>query len=76
MCDCVVRIEEGIKANNQSDYKKQIQQVRCSGRFISMTDGRVRMSSTFIVQLEGQKKEERIEVVQSYCPFCGEKQYE
>lgn len=74
MCDCVKKIEGDIKEKCQKNYRKPIQQVRCAGAILSFEEGKVRMTSTFNVTLEGQKKEEVVRMAHSFCPFCGEKQ--
>lgn len=74
MCDCLKRIETEIRNKCQDQFKKPISNVSCAGNVLSFTDGKTKTTTTFNIELEGQKKRESIKIAHSYCPFCGEKQ--
>ena len=74
MCECVGKIEKDIKDRVKDDYKKPVKEVKLAGKILSFGDGKVKATSTFNVELEGQKKTETVKLVHAYCPFCGEKQ--
>ena len=77
MCDCVEELEEKIKAfaTEQKQFKKPIKEVKLKGCIFTMVGNMMttKTSSTFSIELEGQKKKVDMPVVQSFCPFCGEK---
>jgi hypothetical protein len=74
MCECIKRIEGEIKEKCQKDYRKPIHAVACAGKVLSFDDGKVKLTSTFTVELEGQKKAETVRMAHTFCPWCGEKQ--
>jgi hypothetical protein len=74
MCECVTRIQTEMKEKCQGQFRKPIASVACAGLVLSFNDGRTRSTTTFNVELEGQKKLESVKITHSYCPWCGEKQ--
>jgi len=71
MCDCVEKIESDIKEKCQKNYKKNISSVICAGKILELKGGKVKTTSMFNIELEGQKKIEEIKVAHSFCPYCG-----
>lgn len=74
MCQCVADLEAKIKDKCAGDYRKPIERVCLAGKVLALGDGKIKMTSTFNINLEGKKKVETINVHQAFCPFCGEKQ--
>lgn len=79
MCDCVTEIQKRALADMQEKkrYKKQVVNVRMKGVVFPIIENkmsaRTRTSSELEVELEGQKKRQKVSMFHNYCPFCGEK---
>ena len=77
MCECVKELEakllENISATKR--YKKPVKGVSLNGVGFPIVGGKlmVRTYSDVMVTLDGQKKEERVTMFHTYCPFCGTK---
>lgn len=78
-CDCISKLEKDLlsKFKAESPYKKPVKRVEISGvTFVVGKDLDMTLRSCAIVEieLEGQKKLERSNLIHNYCPFCGVKQ--
>lgn len=77
-CGCVTRIENDVKAKltEQGRFKKPIKEVEMQGVAMVITKDLGLQSITaneIYIELDGQKKKEKMRMVHSYCPFCGTK---
>lgn len=76
-CKCISRIEQEVK---KMDYvgKKVLSAKFLSAAFVSVKKNGVNTmemttTSKLEIELEGVKKKKTIDMMHTYCPFCGEK---
>lgn len=77
-CDCVSRIEREVteKLKKESKFKKPVIQARLRGVATQVTkemDLRLVTVTELEIELEGQKKPAQMNMIHSFCPFCGTK---
>lgn len=76
-CDCISEIEERLKSHliENAQFKKPVVDVKLSE--VAMLFGAGSLSSntytTLLIRLEGQKKKNTMNIVHTFCPFCGVK---
>ena len=79
MCDCISKVEQNLLTRLQDDktFKKPVKAVKLKGVIFPITkDGLSRRSSSEVeIELEGQKRKNKVSLAHSFCPFCG-KAYE
>ena len=76
-CTCISRIEKKITAHllENGKFKKPVKSVRMDGTVMTFEKNAVTRTANFInIELEGQKKLERMSMIHTFCPFCGVKQ--
>lgn len=77
-CGCIARIEKDVttRLGEQGRFKKPIKKVEMQGVVIRVTKDlglQSATANTLQIELEGQKKKETMQMMHSYCPFCGTK---
>lgn len=79
-CTCVPKLEKKATETfkNSGQFKKPVSKVTMDGVGFAIADSNMelRTFSYLEVELEGQKKLERINLFHTFCPFCGVKQGE
>lgn len=79
-CTCVSDIEKKVKEKliTSGQFKKPVKTVVMDGVTLAVSDSKCesRTVNYLEIELEGQKKLERIAMFHTYCPFCGVKQGE
>lgn len=75
-CNCITEVTEKIKQDLQENprYKKPVKKIEIIGVGFSLSNAggvESRLFNPIEVELEGQKKRERLSLFHSYCPFCG-----
>lgn len=77
-CTCISDLEK--KALNElvemGKFNKPVKAVRMTGVVIQFGNPKAvaRTSNVLEIELEGQKKMQTMNLLHSYCPFCGIKQ--
>ncbi|MDY6979368.1 MAG: hypothetical protein SV201_05765 [Pseudomonadota bacterium] len=75
-CDCIANIEtkalQKMQAGN--DFKKPVTNVAMGGVVFSIGQSMsVKTVNKLEITLEGQKKKATMNMVHTFCPFCGTK---
>jgi hypothetical protein len=65
MCNCIKEVEQKMKEINYPDAES------VSFDNIELFSGRI--YSTISIKRPGKKKLERVNIIHSFCPICGEK---
>ena len=77
-CNCVSELEKKAteKFKESGQFKKPVKRVVMGGVTLAISDSKCesRTVNYLEVELEGQKKIERIAMFHTFCPFCGVKQ--
>lgn len=77
-CNCITNIEREVAEKLKKDqrFKKPIVRVRLRGVATQVTeemDLRLVTVNELEIELEGQKKHVAMNMMHTYCPFCGKK---
>ena len=75
MCDCVEHLESLCKTKYLENHPKVVDPfVEFESKSINLTDGTVKLCAPVIIQYQAGKraKHDRINMMFTYCPFCGE----
>lgn len=74
-CTCITDLENKVTAMliEQGRFKKPIKRVEMQGVTLKLLEGSAVSATVNVIEieLEGQKKLEKINMFHSYCPFCG-----
>ncbi len=70
-CDCIAKNEKRLFDSNREYKNKKVADV--SFEWLAFFPGEIRGFSTFGVAVEGVKRRYPLNVLWSYCPFCGKK---
>ena len=74
-CNCTTELEAKIKVEQPFTGKKIIKVDIPKGMIVKKIENGQRMTtSTYTdaeVQVEGKKRPQKLQILHSYCPFCG-----
>lgn len=77
-CNCLTEVKDKVteKIKEPGCFKKPVLYTELTGIALAISGNTMitRTCSVMEITLEGQKKKERMNIVHTYCPFCGVKQ--
>jgi hypothetical protein len=69
-CDCIKRIEDKV-LNHVKEQGKQAESASMQNLAFMFSSSETKTHQEIEVTINGKKKKEKINIIHTYCPFCG-----
>lgn len=75
MCNCIEETTKMVREFYDGKFKKPIKDIQLQ-TCLNFSKGRAETYTEVKIGLVGQKTEETVTLVHTYCPFCGVRKHE